>query len=115
MTYSITLIKGESGKRERTFNLLARLAKEKDPFGCKVRIRDCFISFGWPDFILLLEGNNIELLKYAIVHLRERVLDETGDTLETSSIVCTTKSEVDAARKKIRSTLKNRKNETKKG
>jgi hypothetical protein len=104
MTYAITLIKGESGNREGTFNCLTKMKRQKDPFENTVRIKECFISFGWPDFILLMKGDNVELLKDAIIKLRKKVYEEIGDRLETSTIVCSTKKEVETAEDSIKST-----------
>ena len=52
MTYAITLVKCEISKRNEALELLTNLKKQKDPFGNKVRIKEFYISFGWPDFVL---------------------------------------------------------------
>jgi len=102
MTYAITLIKGETGKREQTLKYLTDLKddleRQKTLLGEGVCIKECYISFGWPDFVLLVNGNNVELLKSTIVKLRDLASnDPLRDNLETSTIICMTKDEIDAA------------------
>jgi len=99
MTYAITLIKGETAKREQTLSLLMDLKEQKDLLGNGVYIKEIFISFGWPDFVLLLRGNNVELLKDSIVKIRDLVYNgEPNDNLETSTIICMTLDEIEDAK-----------------
>lgn len=100
MTYSLTLIKGETGKRKDSIALLTKLKKDnkfQQQYG--VEIKELLISFGWPDIVLLLKGDNVELLKNAIVVIREKAL-KNGDNLTTSSMICTTEDEIDKNIKK---------------
>lgn len=100
LTYALTLIKGKTGKREQSISLLNSL--KKDPNFTKdngVEIKELFISFGWPDIILLLKSENVELIKRLIVILREKAAT-IGDDLTTSSIICTTQDEMDSKLKK---------------
>jgi hypothetical protein len=95
MTWAITLIKGQSQKREEILDYLDGLTKQDDPFKNGVIVKVCYISFGWPDFVVLLNGNNVELLKDSIVKIRNEIYDsKMADNIETSTIVCTTKDEV---------------------
>ncbi len=105
MTYAITLVKCEISKRNEALELLTNLKKQKDPFGNKVRIKEFYISFGWPDFVLLLRGNNIELLKDSIVLIRRKYFDITKKNLETSTLICTTTTDIKKAKKDIKSAL----------
>jgi hypothetical protein len=95
MTYALTLVKGISSKREETLNQLNQLKNSPD-FKRKtgIDIREVFISFGWPDIILLMKGNNVELLKSAIVELRSYLENNHTDIIETSTIICTTTEEI---------------------
>jgi len=100
LTYALTLIKGKTGKREHTISLFNSL--KKDPNFAKdngVEIKELFISFGWPDIILLLKSENVELIKRSIVTLRDKAA-MIGDDLTTSSIICTTQEEMDIKLKK---------------
>lgn len=100
MTYALTLIKGKTGKREQTLSLLDSLKKDQE-FQQKngVEIREVLISFGWPDIIVFLKSENVELIKRAIVIIREKAA-KNGDNLTTSSIICTTKEEMEKKIKK---------------
>jgi len=68
--------------------------------GCKVD--QVFISFGWPDFIVLVKSENIEKAKNAIVYLRNLLSRKAGDNCETSSIVCVKKRDIDEMASKLR-------------
>ncbi|MEM2940284.1 MAG: hypothetical protein QW304_01865 [Thermoproteota archaeon] len=94
MTYALILAKGRPGKREETLAFLNDLKKDQDlkkDYG--VVIEKVFISFGWPDFILLVCSENVELIKASIVAIRDRV-SKNGDNLETATIICTTEDEI---------------------
>jgi hypothetical protein len=96
MTYGICLIKGLPEKRDDTRKFLEKLAKsgelekkfKTNIFGGKV-----FISFGWPDIIIIFEAKNVELIKAVVIYLRDRVSTETGDKIGTSTLICTTEEE----------------------
>jgi len=95
MTYAITLIKGKPKERTNTHKLLRRLKNDADFLKrTGVQIDQVFISFGWPDFVLILKGDNVELLKRAIVILRSEA-ENKGDELETSTLICTKQEEID--------------------
>jgi len=98
VTYAITLIRGKPKERRDTQSLLQTLAKNPE-FVKKtgVEISHVLISFGWPDFVLLLKANNVELLKRAIVTLR-REAEKKGDEIETSTLICTTQQEINKKR-----------------
>lgn len=99
MTDAITLIKGKIGLRDETLRFLTEL--QKRGLSNKVTIQKCYVSFGWPDFILLLNGKNVELIKNAIIEIRDLVNEETGDNLETSTIICTTQKEIEDEKNKM--------------
>jgi len=101
VTIAIALIKGGSGRRESTFNFLTELSAKPDPFENQVKIDQCLISFGWPDFVLLLSGKNVELIKDAIIKLRE-MTSKWEDNLDTSTIICTTAKEIENAKIKLK-------------
>jgi uncharacterized protein with GYD domain len=94
VTYAIALVKGKPKEREKTQLLFQTLSKDKD-FKKKtgVEIQQVFMSFGWPDFVLLLKGSNVELLKRAIVTIRDEA-GKGGDEIETSTLICTTQEEI---------------------
>jgi hypothetical protein len=105
MTYALTLVKGKPGKREETRSFLQKLLSTDD-FHRKqgVRIEKVFISFGWPDFVVLMSGNNVELIKHAIVVIREE-LEKNGDSVDTSTIICTTQESIEEKKREwVRST-----------
>ena len=109
MTYAITLIRSKSGARDDMLKYLLNLKDKTNLLSLLklnreinldedcISIEECFISFGWPDFVLLLRGNNVELLKYAIIEIRNNAKTD----LETSTIVCTTDKELDEIKGKM--------------
>lgn len=106
MTYAIVMIKGESKRREDTLKFLSNLKNNKKKANelekkTGTKIGEILISFGWPDFILLLRGSNVELLKETIVYLKNLIQDEVEDTVETSTIVCATPEEIEKAKKDL--------------
>jgi hypothetical protein len=114
MTHAITLVKCASGRREDALKIMLDLKRERDlkekqkaPDRDTVIINECYISFGWPDFVLVLDGDNVELLKKAIVDIRTEVFRRKGGHLETSTIICTTELEIQNAKKKINAVKKN--------
>jgi hypothetical protein len=92
-------VKGEPGKREETLSFLQKLSND-DGFRNDqgVKIEEIFISFGWPDFIIMMSGSNVELLKNAIVVLRD-LLEKNGDSINTSTIICTTQESIEEKRR----------------
>lgn len=94
MTYAIALIKGSPHERDTTHALFVDLQKSLKFYKeTGVKIKDVFISFGWPDFVLLLEGENVELLKQAIVTIRSKA-KKNGDKIETSTLICVKQDEI---------------------
>jgi hypothetical protein len=95
MTYALTLIKGKSTCREDSLSLLRELSKG-DTFakGNHVTIEQVYVSFGLPDFVVVLKSENVELIKHAIVVIR-KALAEKGDDVDTSTIVCATPEELE--------------------
>jgi len=94
------LIKGITEKREQSILLFDRLKNDPEfqrKYG--VSIDKILISFGWPDIILILKSENVELIKRAIVVLRKKAAD-IHDDITTSSIICTTREEMDKKIKK---------------
>lgn len=102
MTYAITMVKCERDKRNEALEFLINLKTKENPFENGVSIDGCYISFGWPDYVLLLGGLNVELLKDAIMLIRNRALSANAGNLETSSIICTTVDEINDALEKIK-------------
>ena len=95
MTYGLILVKGVPQRREITRALLEGLAGNDDfRRSTGVEIEKVLISFGWPDFILLMKSDNVELIKHAIVTIRDRAA-ASGDNVETSTIICVTQEEID--------------------
>ena len=69
----------------------------------RIQIKEVFISFGWPDLILLIKSNNVELIKSSIIELRDLVAKSHDDNIETSTIICTTIDDLDVIKgKKVR-------------
>lgn len=95
MTYGLILIKGKSGKREATLSSLQKMKKSKysKTHLAGVQIEKVFLSFGWPDFLILMRGKNIEQIRYAINVIRQEIAKH-GDFIETSTIVCSTPEEM---------------------
>ncbi|HYW01830.1 MAG TPA: hypothetical protein VE862_10180 [Candidatus Acidoferrum sp.] len=105
MTYALTLVKGNPKYRESTLTLLNKL--NQDPSlanDYETSIERVFISFGWPDFIMLLKGPNVELLKMAVVYIRDKA-SANGDNLETSTIICTTTAELSEKKEALKKKL----------
>jgi hypothetical protein len=96
MTYAITLVKCATGEREHVLKILLELKKGEFYKG-KVSIDKCYISFGWPDFILVFRGENVELIKATIVDIRAIILKGERSHLETSTIICTTQEDINTA------------------
>jgi hypothetical protein len=100
MTYALVLVKGKAVQREDSLSFLEELSKDtKFSEETHVKIERIFISFGWPDFVLLLKSENVELIKHAIVVIRD-LLAKNGDTIETSTLVCATQEEIEEKRRK---------------
>ena len=94
MTYALVLVKGKSTARRESLSLLDKLTQDKDfSEKNKVKIVKVFISFGWPDIIVVMRARNVELIKNAIILLREK-LSKKGDCVDTSTIICTTSKEL---------------------
>ena len=95
MTFAICMIKGLPEKREATHAFLEDMFETKTLESKGVKMSQLYISFGWPDFISILEADNVELIKNAIVDLREELKNnEIKDKISTSSIICTTQKEI---------------------
>lgn len=105
MTYAICMIKGLPEKRERTREFLEKTSKTDSLKSIGVSVPSVFVSFGWPDFVVILEAENVELIKEAIVRLREDLQknEEIEDTISTSTIICTTQEEINKKMEKFRS------------
>lgn len=94
MTYGLILVKGISNKREKTLQVLEGLTTDQSYSKLTgTKIKNVFVSFGWPDIVLVIQGNNIELIKNSIIRIRDLV-GKHGDNLETSTIICTTLDEI---------------------
>lgn len=100
MTYGLILIKGKSGKRDTTLDSLMKMKKSEysKTHLAGVQIEKVFLSFGWPDFLILMRGRNIEQIRYAISVIR-REIAKKGDFIETSTIICSTPEEMREKRK----------------
>lgn len=99
MTYGLVLVKGKSEKIDSTLKALQKIAKEGNVDGeSGAQLVNVFLSFGWPDFVLMLKAKNIEQIRYAIGAIRER-LEKHGDYIETSTIICSTSEELKEKRK----------------
>ena len=96
MTYAIAMMKGIPVYRDKSLKYLSNLEKSKDfCMETGTLLENVFISFGWPDFIILLQSENVELIKEAIVKLRDDIKEEVGDNIETSTIICSTLEEIE--------------------
>ncbi len=94
MTYAFVLIKGKSTARDNSLSYLESLVgNEEFVKEYKVNVDKVFISFGWPDLIILLKSENVELIKNSIVGIRDK-LSSNGDSVDTSTIICTTSQEI---------------------
>ena len=99
MTYALTLVKGKTQKRDLTLEALidmkkgTNLHKESGAW-----IENVFLSFGWPDFVLVLKAKNIEQIRRAIGIIRTKVATHE-DYIETSTIICSTPEEIKEKRK----------------
>ncbi len=99
MTYALVLIKGKGSQRESSLSLLEKLAEDAEfSKNNRVKIEKVFVSFGWPDVVLLIRSANVELIKHAIVLLRDK-LAKNGDDVDTSTIICTTTKEIKKKRR----------------
>lgn len=100
MTYGLVLVKGKSEKIDSTLKALQELAEKKDiKDETGAQLVNVFLSFGWPDFVLVLKARNIEQIRYAIGAIRKR-LEDHGDYVETSTIICSTPKELKEKRRK---------------
>jgi len=102
MTYAIAMMKGIPVYREKSLNYLSKLENNKDFYEQTGTSLECvFVCFGWPDFIILLKSENVELIKEAIVKLREDIKREIEDNIETSTIICSTLEEIEKRKKEF--------------
>lgn len=94
MTYALILVKGKTEKRIPTLKFLDKISKGNDfKEETGTSIERILLSFGWPDFILMLKSENIEQLRNAIGTLRNELASH-GDYVETSTIICSSLSEM---------------------
>lgn len=94
MTYAIILVKGRPKYRETSNQFFQSIQNDPEFFKrTGVKIVEIFISFGLPDFVLILQGSNVELLKGAIIALKNEAI-KNGDELETTTIICSKQEEL---------------------
>lgn len=102
MTYAIAMMKGIPSYREKSLNYLSNLERNEEFHGeTGTSLENVFVSFGWPDFIILLKSENVELIKEAIVKLRDDIKEEIDDNIETSTIICSTLEEIEKRKKEF--------------
>lgn len=98
MTYGLILVKSKTGKKDLTLTTLADMMKKDLRAHPDTRIEKVFLSFGWPDFVLLIKAKNIEQIRYMISNIREKLASQ-GDYIETSTIICSTPDEMKEKRR----------------
>jgi len=94
MTYGLVLIKGKSSKRNITLSALLHMAKHNSKLKKSgIAVENVFLSFGWPDFVLILKAKNVEQIRHAISLIREKLANHE-DYVDTSTIICSTVDEI---------------------
>jgi len=68
-------------------------------------IEKVMLSFGWPDFILFVHSNNVELIQNCIIALQSKI-EEIDDCISTSTIIGTTHNELIAKQEEWAALLK---------
>lgn len=103
MTIGLILVRSNPGRREHSLSGLEEIQGDKK-FQKQngFLIKDIYVSFGWPDFVIMLDAKNVARIKNGIVKIRKRLLDDCGDGVETSTIICSSISEINAELKKIK-------------
>jgi len=99
MTYALIMIKGLPQTRLALKDYLNELQKD-DKFQKKngFEIQNVLLSFGWPDYIILVHSSNVELIQNCIISLQSKI-EEIDDCISTSTIVCTTHEELENKQK----------------
>jgi len=103
MPVGYVMIKGQAKYREDILRYLQSLINNRE-FTRKSGgiVRDVVATFGWPDFIVAIYSTNIELIKNAIVLIRDMMESLIENVqIETSTIVGVSSYEVEEKRKDI--------------
>ena len=68
-----------------------------------VKIKEIFLSMGWPDIVLLLEGDHILHIHEAITYIKNQSKnrEEHRDLIDTSTIVCIEKGKREEIEKEL--------------
>lgn len=104
MTVGIVLMKGLPGQYEHTYEFLMEMKKKRTLKKEKnVRIREVFLSMGWPDIVLLLEGEQILDIHEAITYIKNQLKSRKKyrDLVDTSTIVCIEREKREEIKKEI--------------
>lgn len=105
MTVGIVLIKGLPGRFEHTHEFLIEMKEKKALEKEKnVRIKEVYLSMGWPDIILLLEGGQILDIHEAIAYIKNQLKErkkEYRDLIDTSTIVCIEREKREKIKKEL--------------
>jgi len=89
------MIRTASGKREKVLDILRQFRLyPRFTMSQGTVITSVTPVFGWPDFIMILRANNLELMKSTIVNLRI-LLESRGHKIQTSTIVGTSEEEIE--------------------
>ncbi len=99
MTYALVMMKGLPQTRIALKEYLIELQgdkkfQEKNGF----EIEKVMLSFGWPDYIILVHSSNVELIQNCIISLQSKI-EEIDDCISTSTIICTTHEELEKKQK----------------
>jgi hypothetical protein len=87
LPYAVTFIKIESASHDLVSSSLSEVSKNIKLNELHVEIQLVLLSVGYPDFILILRGPNIELLKKALLFIRNELGKKGVKGVETSTVV----------------------------
>lgn len=108
MPYGIVLAKGLPGRMEDTYEFLMNMRgkgileeeieekekkEKKKKKEYRVRIKEVFLTMGWPDIILILRAKQILDIQEATSYIKEELRKGNIDFIDTSTIICVTKRE----------------------
>lgn len=109
MTYALVMIRGKPDKLEGTQQYLEELMqnpkKEELKNTLSTEVQKVFISFGWPDFIILIHSANAELIRQSVIYIREGVKVH-DDSIDTTTVICTTTKELEKKREEWVASIK---------
>ncbi|MGA2522515.1 MAG: hypothetical protein ABSF65_00010 [Candidatus Bathyarchaeia archaeon] len=87
MPYAVTYLRIGSSSSELASESLEKFSESAELKNLHVEIEKILLSFGYPDFIIIIKGPNLELLKNGLLLIRDYLNKRGIKEVETSTIV----------------------------